>query len=333
MSAKKSKNTDFLTISARIKAREVNLLGDATVDKLLEAADLSEVLKLLGEHGYDTSGLDGSEKDLATQLAERDRADTVELIAQAGKGLFDCFLYQHDYHNLKVALKNELLDEPREIFTEGGSVPVEELREAVRTRELGSLTERMSAGVQEALEVYSKTSNSQMIDIVLDRYCFLDMSDAARELDNDFLTNCVRTQIDVANVKALLRLRRMGKPQEFAADVFFEGGSVAPDRYTAAYNASDEELPNQLISVATLLSKALAELNGGGGMSAFELYCDNYLMDYIRNAKYISFGAEVPLAFLLAKETEYKVISMILAGRQTGLDANSIKERLRALYV
>ena len=330
---KQSKSTDFLTISARVKSREVHLIDSSTVDKLIEAVDPSEVLKLLAEHGYDTSGLEGTEKDLATRLAERDRSETAELVAQAGKGLFDCFLYPHDYHNLKVALKNELLEEPREIYTEGGSVPVEELREAVKNRDFGVLTERMKAGVQEALDIYNKTSNSQMIDIVLDRYCFLDMSDAAQRLNNNFLAAHVKTQVDVANVKALLRLRRMGKSQEFAEAVFFEGGTTPPDRYAAAFNASEEELPNQLGGVSTLVQRALAELKGGGGMSAFELYCDNYLMDYIKTAKYISFGAEVPMAYLLAKETEYKVISMILAGRQTGLDANSIKERLRALYV
>lgn len=81
------------------------------------------------------------------------------------------------------------------------------------------------------------------------------------------------------------------------------------------------------------MQKALAEISSGSGMSGFELFCDNYLMDYIKNAKYIPYGAEVPMAYLLAKETEYKVVSMILAGRQTGLSANSIKERLRALYV
>ena len=159
------------------------------------------------------------------------------------------------------------------------------------------------------------------------------MAKAAEKIDNDFLTGYVRTLVDVANVKALLRLRKMGKTPEFAAQVFFEGGNATPERFTAAYSASDDELPSLLGGAATLMQKALAEISSGAGMSGFELFCDNYLMDYIKNAKYVPYGAEVPMAYLLAKETEYKVISMILAGRQTGLPANSIKERLRALYV
>lgn len=48
-----------------------------------------------------------------------------------------------------------------------------------------------------------------MIDIVLDRYCFKDMAKVAEKVGNDFLTGYVRTLVDVANVKALLRLRKM----------------------------------------------------------------------------------------------------------------------------
>lgn len=69
---------------------------------------------------------------------------------QAGQGLFDSFLYPNDYHNLKVALKNELLSDPREIFMTGGSIPVEVVREAVKNREFKPLTDLMGRGVEEA---------------------------------------------------------------------------------------------------------------------------------------------------------------------------------------
>ena len=120
MSEAKKKNLDFLMISGRIKSREVRLVSTQTVDKLIDAPDMSEVLKILSEHGYDVSGLVGDEKNLSAILCERDRAETASVVTQAGQGLFDSFLYPNDYHNLKVALKNELLSDPREIFMTGG---------------------------------------------------------------------------------------------------------------------------------------------------------------------------------------------------------------------
>lgn len=333
MPAKKvSKPTDFLCISGRIKSKEIRLVDNATVEKMIEATDIMEILKLLGECGYDVGGLNGAEKDLATQLIEKSRAETAEAISQAGHGLFDCFLYPNDYLNLKVALKNELLADPRDIYVKGGSVSVDELKEAVVRRELAPLTEAMRAGVLEATELCSKTGNSQYIDIVLDRYCFVDMARAARETGNGFLEGYVRTYINVANVKALLRLRKMGKPVEFAAEVFFDGGTLPAERYAQVYDVPEEQLPNQLSAISGLVSRAIEDL-AKGGMSEFERYCDSYLMDYVRTARYIPYGAEVPMAYLLAKEAEYKAISMIVTGRQTELPAQAIKERMRALYV
>ena len=57
--SKKNKPLDFLMISGRIKSREVRLVDDQTVDKLIEAPDWAEVLKILGERGYDVTGLTG----------------------------------------------------------------------------------------------------------------------------------------------------------------------------------------------------------------------------------------------------------------------------------
>ena len=125
----------------------------------------------------------------------------------------------------------------------------------------------------------------------------------------------------------------MGKSHEFESQVLFDEGQGTPERFTASYSATDDVRPCWLGGAAGLVQKALAESSSGSGMSGFEVFCDNYLMDYIKKAKYIPYGAEVPMAYLLAKETAYKVVSMVLPGRQTGLSANSIKARLRALDV
>ena len=330
----RQKDTEFLTISARIKAIELQLLDTATAEKLIEADTMEEVVQLLGDKGYETSGLTGCEPDFLSRLIAADRAQVAALVAAAGKGLFDLFLYPNDYHNIKVALKNELVNEPRDIFTAGGSIPVEIIKTAIQNRAFEQLTPLMAAGALEAAKAARDTGNPQFVDIVLDRYCYKDMAQAAEKIGNGFLTGYVCQTIDVANVKSLLRLRRMGKPYDFAVRVFFDGGSVPAYKFAEAYGAPDEELPGMLCDAGIFCKEAIEELSGGeGGMAAFELYCDNYLMEYIKTAKYIAFGAEVPAGYLLAKETEYKVISIILAGKAAHLSGDTIRERVRSLYV
>ena len=56
-------------------------------------------------------------------------------------------------------------------------------------------------------------------------------------------------------------------------------------------------------------------------------------MGLIRRARYVTFGAEVPIAYLLAAERQSKNLRMLLAGKEAGLDAQRIQARMRESYV
>jgi len=55
-------------------------------------------------------------------------------------------------------------------------------------------------------------------------------------------------------------------------------------------------------------------------------------MSFIKNAKRINFGPEPIIAYIIAKETEIKIIRIILAGKLNKVDSNIIRERLRDIY-
>ncbi|HEX30202.1 TPA: V-type ATP synthase subunit C, partial [Candidatus Poribacteria bacterium] len=55
--------------------------------------------------------------------------------------------------------------------------------------------------------------------------------------------------------------------------------------------------------------------------------------DYIRPAKYVAFGIEPLIAYLIAKEHEVKLIRIIMIGKINQLSMDSISERLREPYV
>ncbi len=67
--------------------------------------------------------------------------------------------------------------------------------------------------------------------------------------------------------------------------------------------------------------------------TAFEKACDDYLMEYIKDAKYKTLTPEPVMAFILAKETEAKCIRIIMTCKMHSIDAAIIKERVRETYV
>ena len=59
--SKKTKDTEYLTISAMLRAREASMLSREKMDRMLAAASYAEAAKLLAECGYE----DLSESDAA----------------------------------------------------------------------------------------------------------------------------------------------------------------------------------------------------------------------------------------------------------------------------
>ena len=56
-------------------------------------------------------------------------------------------------------------------------------------------------------------------------------------------------------------------------------------------------------------------------------------MSIMKAAKIIPFGVEPFLAYIYAKETEIKIIRIIMVGKLNNIAAEVIRERLRDIYV
>ena len=57
----RKKDTDYLAISARIRAMENRLLNRERMERMIDARDNAEAMKILAECGYDdASGLDAA---------------------------------------------------------------------------------------------------------------------------------------------------------------------------------------------------------------------------------------------------------------------------------
>ena len=67
--------------------------------------------------------------------------------------------------------------------------------------------------------------------------------------------------------------------------------------------------------------------------SAFERWCDNRLIQAMKPQKYESFSVGPLVAYVLARENEIKTVRIILSGKQNGFSENSIRERVRDMYV
>ena len=188
----------------------------------------------------------------------------------------------------------------------------------------------LPAAVAEAKSVLDTTRDPQLSDIVLDRWMYRDMAQVAEDTGSQFLRGYVETQIDAANLRALIRTLRMGKNADFLAGVLFESGTVEPAAILAAANHPAGGLneiygPTRFAQAAEAGEAALK----GGSLTEFEKRCDDAVSDYLAGAQMIPFGEAPLLAYLAARETEYTNIRILLMGRAAGLSPEVIRSRLR----
>ncbi|WP_369282380.1 V-type ATPase subunit [Oscillibacter sp. GMB15532] len=327
----KIKDTDYLVISARIRAMETGLLTGERMEQILSARSDEEVVKLLQENGYPDMSLESPEAMDAAITAARE--ETLRDLGDSApdRRYLDIFKLKYDYHNAKAILKAQALGiDPDHMLTDLGRVPAEELKEAVTGGDGNQLPPLLAFAIAEGKAVLETTRDPQLGDMVLDRWRYQDELETAKETGSEFLLGYVRISIDAANLRALVRTIRMGKTEAFLEGVLFSGGSVDESEVLEVACDCGDSLED-LYAGTELEAAAKAGFDAlkGGGLTKFEKLCDDAVSGYLSGAQLVAFGEAPLIGYLAARETEYTNLRILLMGRAAGLDPEIIRARLR----
>lgn len=322
-------DTDYLSVSARIRAMENRLLTRERMDRMIEARDSIEAMKVLSECGYP----DGKTLEMVLAQAREDTFRDMET-ATPDPRLVEIFQLKYDYHNAKVLLKAQAVGaEPERLLLPGGRYNPTELLEGWRREDLRGCSEPFRKAMARAWAALNECCDPQQADLILDRVCYEEMAQLAKELDSAFLQGFVRLSVDVANLRAAVRVHRMGKEGDFLRQVLLPGGNVSEQTIAAARGDSlGEAFRSGPLAQASELGAKLAGPQGGA-LTDFERACDDALTGYLAAARRIPFGEQTVIGYLYAKEAELTAIRTIFAGRAAGLDGDTIRRRLRETYV
>jgi V/A-type H+/Na+-transporting ATPase subunit C len=140
--------------------------------------------------------------------------------------------------------------------------------------------------------------------------------------------------IDLLNVKTYLRVRRANRTREFLEQALLPCGRLDLTRLVQLGDPP-EMLIDRLLSssYAHFIGEAIQSYQKTDTLTRFEKLADEFLLNHVKKAKYVTFGPEPLAAFILAKENEVKLIRIIMVGKINQLPAEEIKERLRDVYV
>lgn len=331
---------DYVFPSVLIRSKEVHLLKKQDLERIAEQPGVSEAIKTLAEFGYGDGkdSKEGAGSESYEEILSRSLQEAYELVFSIlpEEPEMKLFLYPNDYHNAKVLLKAEALKtDPAPYIAETASIAPEKLEEAVRKRDFAILSSYMKQAIAEAAENFAKTGDPQEIDIILDRACFADMLSEAEKLGNEFVTGYVKLLIDILNMGAFIRLRKIGKSKNFFGKVFLGGGNIEEEFFKANYEEGYGSVAEKLRHAGyyDVFAVGAEDSTENGSFATLEKIFDNLKIEFAKECKYRSFGLETVAAYLIAKETEVKNLRIILAGLSAKMSAEKIAERLRETYV
>ena len=140
---KRRKDTDYLFLSARIRAMERRLLTAQRLEQLLTAPSVKACAQLLSEWGYAPVHDEPSLQAALSAQREAVFADVSRFMPEAE--VLDVFRLKYDYHNIKTLLKAP--QDAERLLIDAGTVPAETMPDSTPGRLRGRMTLRNTVTV------------------------------------------------------------------------------------------------------------------------------------------------------------------------------------------
>ncbi|HHX28592.1 MAG TPA: hypothetical protein GX716_06215 [Firmicutes bacterium] len=341
-----------------IKVRQKELLSRADLTRLVEAVDLDRALLALRDtyYGPYVASIDdpASYGDALAAALSAAYKNVFGMVPEPM--LIAAYRARNDFHNLKVWAKSVQLGvlvdkEALSIMgnldpsLDPGEISAETLGSAglvLTPKETALFCEAIGQTYGQAIELIEENRESAQegllslrVDSLVDRGYYAWFSKVFKRFGYPGMTGFQRAEVDLLNLRMSLRGLRMGLDPVVFQEVALPGGDIPSAAILGAYREGLAGIQSAFKGTpwSGLAVSGAETAEKGESLTKWERACDNAFMEVVRTARYYSIGPEPVFGYLFAKETEVRNLRVILAGKQSGLPAQEIAERLREPYV
>ena len=336
----------YLNPSARVRARKGRLFDEKQISELVETNNVEEVENYLKGVPEYADVLDEYPLDKALDV---ERANTYDFIARlAPKEVKDPFVVMSkktDIDNIKSLLTAKEVglsaDETKELLIPCGSLyaELESLADAEKVTDVVTSLDgtEYATALEDALPQYEETNMILPLESALDKYYLgklLRSSDVPSDENKQILYSYVGTQVDVANLKLIIRAKQDGLEYDEIAPYILEDGYQLRE-WKLKDLMESPDVTNVVSGLegtkyANALSDAIPVYNETGSVAVFEKALDTYAADYAKSLSVKKpLGIGPIIGYLSQKESEIKNLKIIArAKREADFPNSKIMEML-----
>jgi V/A-type H+-transporting ATPase subunit C len=336
---------------ARVKAKKSLLLTRDNYPKLL-MMDLNEIGRFLGETQYQNemaelasrySGVNLIELGTSRNLA-RMNSNVLGFCTGELKEMIEAYLFRWDFWNIKTILRGKFYGATAEAIQEdlvpAGKLTEEylnsliamesnvEILEAVRRKEGLSIPD-------DVMTIFEESGSLQSIEDFLDKIYYTRLFEKIKPTSKPMklFLSFMRREIDVTNVRTLLKLKRAKIPAERMCDLFIGGGEELSINELTRLAGVDtfEQMVDEFskFSFFENISEGLEEAKKGDSLTTVMRELQRHLMRQSERFSHIYPLSVLPvLDYLIRKKIEVENIRIIARGKESGMDSEVIKSLL-----
>ncbi|MCI5839410.1 MAG: V-type ATP synthase subunit C [Peptoniphilaceae bacterium] len=325
----------FIQASTTTRVYEKNLLNNNQLESMADAKNLHEALISLSDSIYheEISKLSRDEDYEIVLDREIHRVYRQIQDISPDKRIIDFLKLKYIYHNLKVLVKEIILDENlNEIYEDFyDDINYIELKKNLKVQNGEGI---FYQDALEAIKSYEESKDPQAIDFTIDKKYYKRLLEISKDMKEDFFINFTKNTIDFINIKSLLRAKIQNKDFSFLENILIDGGFIEKSEYPI-YLTKDLNADCAIFKkshVYDYIKKAFRE-NLNDTLMSLEKAIDDYQTDLLIKTKKETYGPEILFGYVVAKETEIKNLRVIFVSKLNRLDSEFIKGKLRKSYV
>lgn len=325
--------------AGRVKVKETKLLARHQLERLIETRRVEELVRIIDETEYG----EFIERVTTTEQVEESLQQYLKELylfideVTNDKNIRAFFRVAHDMQNIKVVLKEQLLEKKiDQAYSELGMIDLRSIERALSEERFQDLPEPFHSACQEAVRRFESNKDAQEIDIVLDKHLYSELYRIATSLKSRLIYDYVKTAIDLNNIKIFLRAKNLGRSKEFLKDSLVENGFVSTKVFSEAFPDVESLITGiKREPYISLIKRTEVEQSGKApsiDLSLYDVGADNVLLNIIRKAKLISVGPEPLIGYVLARENEVKILKIVLMGAINNISKEKTREKVRDMY-
>jgi len=337
--------------TARVKAKKRSLLTQDNYPKLL-MMDLNEIGRFMGETQYKTemselasrySGVNLIELGTSRNLARTYR-DIIGFTTGELRDIVVAYLRRWDYLNIKTILRGKTsgatLEEIQEDIVPAGDLSEEYLLSLVGMDGPAEIIESLQKkqGIEFPEDIASlleKETGLAPVEDLLDKayYAQLLASFKPKGKPKRLFLSYIEREIDIVNLRTLLKLKQAGLPAEKIRPYFVEGGHALDGKELDRLAAVDgfDTLVEELAKMPFYeeIKGGLDKAKQTGTLSEVMLSLQKYQARQAEKFSHLYPLSVLPVIdYIIRKNDEVNNIRIIARGRATGMDPETIKNLL-----